>query len=441
MSELSDYPTWRVALGITCITFGAVGAAGGGIGGGGLYVPLLLIIIGFDTKEAVPISQACIVGAALAHFLLNVPRRHPVKNIPVIDYGALLTMEPMLLAGALIGVLLNDLLPAVVILIILVVVLTFGTIRTGKRAWQISKNEKKRTLSRAATEEQANGTTSQGGPRGKEVEMTYVGEAERVTGVQHLQKKSTETEAPLKKRGKEFIKWKELGFCLGLWIIVSVMVILRGSTPEDKSLAGIPYCSTGFWLLFLATPVIMFGFAMYFGWQEIQRYNDEQANPTVQEQGAMDETMEDYKEVEWTWKVVLLYSLFSFITGVLAGCLGIGGGLVLSPLLLELGFYPAVASAISGMAVLVTSTSSLLLYALGDKVYWQFAVILLPCCFMSTLIGKIVIDRIAEKYQKQSIIIWSVSIFIFVCFILLTIEGISELVQDPSFEFSNVCDA
>merc|ERR1719251_222919 len=99
------------------------------------------------------------------------------------------------------------------------------------------------------------------------------------------------------------------------------------------------------------------------------------------------EAMEDYKEVQWSWKGVFAYMTIAFVTGVLAGCLGIGGGLVLSPLLLELGFYPAVASAISGMAVLVTSTSSLLLYGLSDRVYWEFAAILLPCCFTSTLIG------------------------------------------------------
>lgn len=433
LGHLSDYPTWRIVVGVIAITIGAVGAAGGGIGGGGLYVPLLLIIIEFDAKEAVPVSQACIVGAAMAHFLLNAPRKHPVKNIPVIDYGALLTMEPMLLSGALFGVLLNDLLPSVLILVVLVVVLTFGTIRTGKRAWQISKNEKEREQAKAADQEQVNGDAPASRGNEIEVEMTKVGEAPP-------KKETEETEALPKKRGKEFVKWKELSFVLGLWIIVSVMVILRGSTAGDDSLVGIPYCSTGFWVLFVVTPLLMFGFSLYFGSKEIKKYEENQSNPnnTVQEQ---DKSMEDYKEVEWTWKVVLLYALFSFITGVLAGCLGIGGGLVLSPLLLELGFYPAVASAISGMAVLVTSTSALFLYGLSGKVYWEFAAILIPCCFTSTLIGKIVIDRIAEKYQKQSIIIWSVSIFIFICFILLTIEGISELVEDPSFEFSNVCEA
>jgi len=139
---LTDWVPWRVALGTVLITAGATGAAGGGIGGGGLYVPLLIIVIGFSTKEAVAISQGCIVGAAIAHFILNVPKKHPLKDIPVIDYAALLVLEPMLLTGSLLGVMLNSMLPSVVILLILIVVLSLGAYKTGKRALRITRSER-----------------------------------------------------------------------------------------------------------------------------------------------------------------------------------------------------------------------------------------------------------------------------------------------------------
>merc|ERR1719370_1930040 len=137
---LTDWP--RVVMGAVLITLGAAGAAGGGIGGGGLYVPLLLIVIGFDAKEAVAISQGCIVGAAIAHLLLNAPKKHPLLDIPVIDYAALLVLEPMLLTGALFGVMFNGMLPSVVILLILIFVLSLGAYKTGKRALKITRSEK-----------------------------------------------------------------------------------------------------------------------------------------------------------------------------------------------------------------------------------------------------------------------------------------------------------
>merc|ERR1719150_363747 len=106
------------------------------------------MVIGLDAKEAVPISQACILGAATAHFILNVPKKHPLFNKPVVDYAALLTLEPMLLAGAIFGVLANDILPSPIILTILMVVLAAGTIRTGMRARRITKSERERAASK-----------------------------------------------------------------------------------------------------------------------------------------------------------------------------------------------------------------------------------------------------------------------------------------------------
>jgi hypothetical protein len=42
-------------------------AAGGGIGGGGLMVPLFVVVGQFDAKDAIPLSSACIFGGSLAN--------------------------------------------------------------------------------------------------------------------------------------------------------------------------------------------------------------------------------------------------------------------------------------------------------------------------------------------------------------------------------------
>ena len=112
---------------------------------------------------------------------------------------------------------------------------------------------------------------------------------------------------------------------------------------------------------------------------------------------------------------------------------------MLSPLLLELGFYPAVASGISGMAVLVTSTSALFAYGLAERVYWHFVILLMPLTFISTMVGKILIDQYAERNNKQSAIIWSVAIFLVLCLVMLTAKGLVDLAQNASFEFTSPC--
>jgi len=232
--------------------------------------------------------------------------------------------------------------------------------------------------------------------------------------------------------------WDKLGLVVGLWLIVCVGVIIRGSSAGEYSVAGIFYCSSGFWGLTAAIPIIEIMLSTLFGKLEIDRSKKPKTEVAISRKNSI--ALSDYKEVVWNWPNVVRYMVYAFVCGALAGCLGIGGGLVLSPLLLELGFYPAVASGVSGMAVLVTSTSALFAYGLANKVYWEFVILLMPLTFLSTLVGKILIDRYAERTNQQSIIIWSVVIFLKVCLIMLATRGIIELVQDPSFDFSSLCD-
>jgi len=432
---LSDWETWRVVLGAIAVTIGATGAAGGGIGGGGLYVPLLMIVIGFDAKEAVPVSQGCIVGAAIAHLILNAPKRHPLKEIPVVDYAALLVLEPMLLTGSIFGVMLNGMLPSIAILIILVVVLSAGAWKTAKRAKRITANERKRI-----SQERARGI-------GEKVayDTTKVGvENPGMQGLPIADKHEELVEvrpSVARMSGRQYIMWRKLGIVLLLWVIVSVSVMIRGSSSGDYSIAGIYYCSAAFWGLTIAIPAIEIGFSLFFGKLEIDRQKNSPAEEISELMQGEKAQLEDYKEVDWNWNNVFRYMFFAFVCGVLAGCLGIGGGLVLSPLLLELGFYPAVASAISGMAVLVTSTSSLFVYGLSDKVYWEFVGLLMPFTFLATLVGKILIDSYAERNRKQSVIIWSVAIFLICCLIMLTAKGIADLLTNPDYDFSSPCDS
>jgi len=433
---LTDWPLVRVVFGVLLITFGAAGAAGGGIGGGGLYVPLLLIVIGFNAKEAVAISQGCIVGAAIAHLLLNAPKKHPLLDIPVIDYAALLVLEPMLLTGALFGVMFNGMLPSVVILLILIFVLSLGAYKTGKRALRITRSEKTQSMVQLKG---LNDTKDQTPQNVEMVSSDSETDAENA-GAGTTAVKATEDEseaAATSVMAWEWIEWKKLGMVAMLWVVLSVGVIIRGSTPNASSLAGIPFCSAGFWGVYAAIPCVQICFSAFFGYLEINRTDFDDA---VALQRTSSKTLLDYPEVVWNWVNVARYMIYAFVCGLLAGCLGIGGGLVLSPLLLELGFYPAVASGISGMAVLVTSTSALFAYGLAERVYWQFVILLMPLTFISTMVGKVLIDRYAERNNKQSAIIWSVAIFLVLCLVMLTSRGLVDLAQNPSFEFTSPCE-
>ena len=52
----------------------------GGIGGGGIVIPITIFFFGFDVKSAIALSNATIAVASICRYLLNLKRAHPLKD-------------------------------------------------------------------------------------------------------------------------------------------------------------------------------------------------------------------------------------------------------------------------------------------------------------------------------------------------------------------------
>lgn len=66
-------------------------------------------------------SQVMIFGGGIVNLVMNMRVRHPlVPTRPLIDYNAALMLQPMMLSGTVVGVMLNAISPAWVLVILLV---------------------------------------------------------------------------------------------------------------------------------------------------------------------------------------------------------------------------------------------------------------------------------------------------------------------------------
>lgn len=63
--------------GFTLAALGLILASGGGIGGGGMLVPIYILVLGFLPKHAIPLSNVTVFGGAVANTWWNIKRRHP----------------------------------------------------------------------------------------------------------------------------------------------------------------------------------------------------------------------------------------------------------------------------------------------------------------------------------------------------------------------------
>merc|ERR1719487_2727364 len=134
-----------IVVTVLVIALGSL-AAGAGIGGGGLFVPLFAFILGVGAKAAVPMSKATILGGALGNMMSLAFARHPdsSRNKPLIDYEASTFMQSGELLGVVFGVLLNLVLPEIMIIVFLALLLSFNSYKTLQKGVSKYKDETKK---------------------------------------------------------------------------------------------------------------------------------------------------------------------------------------------------------------------------------------------------------------------------------------------------------
>ncbi|CAI5465055.1 unnamed protein product [Closterium sp. Yama58-4] len=110
-------------------------ANAGGVGGGGLFVPLFNLLLGYDAKSATALSKAMIMGGAIASACFNLPLQHPFHpHLPLIDFRVARLMQPMLLLGISIGITCNVVFPPWLLTAFLTLLLSCMAGKAAQRA-------------------------------------------------------------------------------------------------------------------------------------------------------------------------------------------------------------------------------------------------------------------------------------------------------------------
>nr|CAB3456859.1 unnamed protein product [Digitaria exilis] len=102
---------WRIVVGSLIGLFGSAFGSVGGVGGGGIFLPMLALIIGFDPKSSTAMSKCMITGTCVSTVYYNLKLKHPSLDIPLIDYDLAMLIQPMLMLGISIGVIFNVVFP------------------------------------------------------------------------------------------------------------------------------------------------------------------------------------------------------------------------------------------------------------------------------------------------------------------------------------------
>merc|ERR1712196_7287 len=96
----------------------------------------------------------------------------------------------------------------------------------------------------------------------------------------------------------------------------------------------------------------------------------------------------------------------SYFTGIAAGSLGIGGGMILGPFMLAMGMDPTISTALSGFTVLFTSSSTTSQFIIAGAIHLEHAWVLMVFSLIGSFIGNMILKRLIKYYNRPSLVIW-----------------------------------
>ncbi|CAL5359118.1 unnamed protein product [Camellia sinensis] len=390
---------WPIVLGTIIGFFGAAFGSVGGVGGGGIFVPMLSLVIGFDQKSATAISKcfrdstevhcdiSMIMGAAISSVYYNLKLRHPTLDMPVIDYDLALLVQPMLMLGISIGVAFNAF---------------FKGVDTWKKETIMKKKEAAKLL-------EANGN----GHEGAEYKLLPDGPS---NGTKKESNGTTEREVSI----IENVYWKELGLLFFVWVAFLILQITKNYTAT---------CSTAYWVLNLLQIPVSVAITLY---EAIGLYKGKRQ---ISSRGDTGTNLKAHQ--------LILYCSCGVLAGIVGGLLGLGGGFILGPLFLELGVPPQVSSATATFAMTFSSSMSVIEYYLLKRFPVPYALYFVAVATVAAFIGQHVVRKLIIILGRASLIIFILAITIFVSAISLGGVGVSNMIakieQHEYMGFEDLC--
>lgn len=119
-----------------------------------------------------------------------------------------------------------------------------------------------------------------------------------------------------------------------------------------------------------------------------------------------------------------------FLGGIVAGMLGFGGGMILGPLMLEMGIHPLVSSATSSVMVLFSASAATFSFAVADKLNYQYAFVYGGLCAVASIFGVAIISTSVRRSGKGSLIVFTLAFIIATGALMQAIFGGSAAIHD-----------
>lgn len=407
LTEIISFPLLALSYGISNLC---------GIGGGGTATSILLWTENFSTSEAIPISMAVMFISSTYTFYLGIKFKKLHPKIDFADYKFAGVIIPFILFGSKIGSILNFILPFLIPSCLLVVLIIQAS-RSIKRKYDfllekenlidfdiklLKTNENIEDGEKIRQKERSFSKIENFFSVGKDNETSN--DKVNDDNYEKFQKMMSDDQDPFPK------KWRNSLFFT--FLIYFLDVSIEGSSGF-KSIIGIELCSLSYWLIFSLSGVVF-----YF----ISLKNREIINKDYNEKKRLNKDYSNKLEEiiiqtdDGSHHKLLFYS---FSTGVISGCLGIGGGMILTPYMITLGYSPKQATSTINLIIIFISASSTLMFAMIGSLYINYVILLGVPTLIACYFSSHYINNYIKNTGKQSFLLLFLLIISLVSFLLL----------------------
>lgn len=401
---------WRFEVVVCCIAlfFSGILCSAGGIGGGGIYVTVLMVFGQLSVVDAVPLSKAVVFFGSMSSLVLNMRKSFVSSSSTqtLIDYNLCRLVVPSALLGTYAGVFLNWLLPGWIIVLLLTLILCIMTLTVARAAMQQHAEEQELPSPAAASigEAAAKDGDAQAQP------STQAAPAEMVLATKSDSGNGCEV-PPVCSKMRNRLTSRDVMLAFSTEFVVIVCSVFHFHAETCHRTLGTPGEDAA-----CNHPVIS-----YIGrgtMQKLMGHNTSAAamlNLTMFiPAGVCTVVLTGYtiamvKHEGWHVGEAMCYHAMAVVTGALAGLVGIGGGLIFAPFFLGMGVEPSVAVATSSTCVIFTSSSTTLQYLLTDRIImslvFSYGIVNLLASYAGTSLVHYLQDTLHTRRSYISLIV------------------------------------
>lgn len=388
----------------------------GGIGGGTLLTSILIMFFYYTENQALAVVYGLVFGGSLGNFINIVGRRDAKTKKPLINYDLALLCMPTMVLGTTVGVILGRMVAPIVIILGIIIVTTFTLLKVFKKAKKQYAEETREKHNKYVPFVNSDGDFN----NERLIPVTDSGDQGEIDPKL----------ADILKRERKLFPKSKYGILFGLLFTVMILSLFRGSNNFD-SIIGLSYCGVGYWGIYVLTLVLCL--LIFFFNRSILKKNIQAKENFHHEvaQGDFELSGESTKKL----------TSLSGLAGVLAGLLGIGGGMVMNPTLLSMGIPAQTVAATSGFFVVQTSFISLfqsLLY--GDVPLKEEGFF-----FLVSLIGSfgvsLFLTWLMKKTKRASLVLFALLAVLILSILVTPIFEVWENINDLSklVKFKPIC--